>query len=159
MGGSASGSMGHMSNMGGLAACSVTDSKPMQFPLAQRRKRRVLFTQAQVSFGDEEKSFTFLFLLLTCRSFFIRSFRARVFGTMTSKVIVYRANISHKVTQFPLAVRSDHFFYFSQVCSVRALSFYFGFVKQLLPVLLLAAVNDYTFKKMRMIGRKHEKGM
>lgn len=48
MGGSASGSMGHMGNMGSLAACSVTDSKPMQFPLAQRRKRRVLFTQAQV---------------------------------------------------------------------------------------------------------------
>lgn len=48
MGGSASGSMGHMSNMGSLAACSVSDTKPMQFPLAQRRKRRVLFTQAQV---------------------------------------------------------------------------------------------------------------
>ncbi|XP_058813811.1 homeobox protein Nkx-2.1 isoform X3 [Topomyia yanbarensis] len=49
MGGSAGGSMGHaMSNMGSLAACSVTDTKPMQFPLAQRRKRRVLFTQAQV---------------------------------------------------------------------------------------------------------------
>lgn len=48
MGGSASGSMGHMGNMGSLAACSVSDSKPMQFPLAQRRKRRVLFTQAQV---------------------------------------------------------------------------------------------------------------
>lgn len=48
MGGSASSSMGHMSNMGTLAACSVTDTKPMQFPLAQRRKRRVLFTQAQV---------------------------------------------------------------------------------------------------------------
>lgn len=42
--------MGHaMSNMSSLAACSVSDSKPMQFPLAQRRKRRVLFTQAQVS--------------------------------------------------------------------------------------------------------------
>lgn len=38
-----------MNNMSGLAACSVADSKPMQFPLAQRRKRRVLFTQAQVS--------------------------------------------------------------------------------------------------------------
>lgn len=49
MGSSAGGSMGHMTNMGSLAACSVTDSKPMQFPLAQRRKRRVLFTQAQVS--------------------------------------------------------------------------------------------------------------
>lgn len=49
MGSSAGGSMGHaMSNMGSLAACSVTDTKPMQFPLAQRRKRRVLFTQAQV---------------------------------------------------------------------------------------------------------------
>lgn len=46
---SASGSMGHMGNMGGLAACSVSDAKPLQFPLAQRRKRRVLFTQAQVS--------------------------------------------------------------------------------------------------------------
>lgn len=49
MGSSAGGSMGHMGNMGSLAACSVSDSKPMQFPLAQRRKRRVLFTQAQVS--------------------------------------------------------------------------------------------------------------
>lgn len=50
MGGSAGGSMGHaMSNMSGLAACNVSDSKPMQFPLTQRRKRRVLFTQAQVS--------------------------------------------------------------------------------------------------------------
>ncbi|XP_055642288.1 homeobox protein Nkx-2.1 isoform X2 [Toxorhynchites rutilus septentrionalis] len=49
MGGSAGGTMGHaMTNMGSLAACSVTDTKPMQFPLAQRRKRRVLFTQAQV---------------------------------------------------------------------------------------------------------------
>ncbi|KPJ17026.1 Thyroid transcription factor 1 [Papilio machaon] len=34
--------------MGGLAACAGPDAKPMQFPLAQRRKRRVLFTQAQV---------------------------------------------------------------------------------------------------------------
>jgi hypothetical protein len=50
MGGSAGGSMGHaMSNMSGLTACNVSDSKPMQFPLTQRRKRRVLFTQAQVS--------------------------------------------------------------------------------------------------------------
>lgn len=49
MGSSAGGSMGHMGNMGSLAACSVSDTKPMQFPLAQRRKRRVLFTQAQVS--------------------------------------------------------------------------------------------------------------
>ncbi|XP_063232190.1 homeobox protein Nkx-2.4 [Bacillus rossius redtenbacheri] len=39
----------NMGNMTGLATCSVAgDSKPMQFPLAQRRKRRVLFTQAQV---------------------------------------------------------------------------------------------------------------
>ena len=52
MGGGAGGSMGHaMTNMSSLAACSVSDSKPMQFPLAQRRKRRVLFTQAQVSGG------------------------------------------------------------------------------------------------------------
>lgn len=49
----------NMGNMAGLSACSG-DSKPMQFPLTQRRKRRVLFTQAQVShrgfetlFGDE----------------------------------------------------------------------------------------------------------
>ncbi|KAG5679090.1 hypothetical protein PVAND_008684 [Polypedilum vanderplanki] len=49
MGGSAGSSMGHaMSNMTGLAACNVSDTKPMQFPLTQRRKRRVLFTQAQV---------------------------------------------------------------------------------------------------------------
>lgn len=46
MGGSAG---GPMTNMSGLAACNVSDSKPMQFPLTQRRKRRVLFTQAQVS--------------------------------------------------------------------------------------------------------------
>ena len=40
----------NMGNMAGLSTCSVTgDSKPMQFPLTQRRKRRVLFTQAQVS--------------------------------------------------------------------------------------------------------------
>lgn len=50
MSGGAGGGMGHaMTNMSSLAACSVSDSKPMQFPLAQRRKRRVLFTQAQVS--------------------------------------------------------------------------------------------------------------
>ncbi|XP_039968565.1 homeobox protein Nkx-2.4 isoform X2 [Bactrocera tryoni] len=48
MGGSATTSMGHMANMGSLATCNVTDSKPLQFPLTQRRKRRVLFTQAQV---------------------------------------------------------------------------------------------------------------
>jgi hypothetical protein len=49
MGGSAGGMSGHMSNMSNLAACSLSDTKPIQFPLAQRRKRRVLFTQAQVS--------------------------------------------------------------------------------------------------------------
>ncbi|XP_043206949.1 homeobox protein Nkx-2.1-like [Amphibalanus amphitrite] len=36
----------NMSNMASFGAC--TDTKPMQFPLSQRRKRRVLFTQAQV---------------------------------------------------------------------------------------------------------------
>lgn len=43
--------MGHGLNHTGmpLGACAVPDSKPMQFPLAQRRKRRVLFTQAQVT--------------------------------------------------------------------------------------------------------------
>ncbi|XP_030760613.1 homeobox protein Nkx-2.4-like [Sitophilus oryzae] len=44
--------MGHGLNaagMPGLGPCAgVPDAKPMQFPLAQRRKRRVLFTQAQV---------------------------------------------------------------------------------------------------------------
>ena len=49
MGGTATGSMGHMGNMSSLTACNVSDTKPLQFPLAQRRKRRVLFTQAQVS--------------------------------------------------------------------------------------------------------------
>ncbi|CAG9766387.1 unnamed protein product [Ceutorhynchus assimilis] len=47
----ASANMGHGLNGGmpGLGPCAgVADSKPMQFPLAQRRKRRVLFTQAQV---------------------------------------------------------------------------------------------------------------
>ena len=40
----------NVSNMSSLSACSMgPDTKPMQFPLAQRRKRRVLFTQAQVS--------------------------------------------------------------------------------------------------------------
>ncbi|CAH0550388.1 unnamed protein product [Brassicogethes aeneus] len=50
MGGTAGSNMGHGLNTGmpGLGACAVSDSKPMQFPLAQRRKRRVLFTQAQV---------------------------------------------------------------------------------------------------------------
>ena len=49
MGTSASGSMSHMGNMGSLATCAVNDAKSLQFPLTQRRKRRVLFTQAQVS--------------------------------------------------------------------------------------------------------------
>ncbi|XP_025835393.1 homeobox protein DTH-2-like, partial [Agrilus planipennis] len=48
----ASANMGHpglnTAGMPGLGACAMPDSKPMQFPLAQRRKRRVLFTQAQV---------------------------------------------------------------------------------------------------------------
>lgn len=46
-----SANMGHGLNTGmpTLGACAVPDSKPMQFPLAQRRKRRVLFTQAQVT--------------------------------------------------------------------------------------------------------------
>lgn len=49
MGSSGAGMNMNVSNMSGLSACSVGgDSKPMQFPLAQRRKRRVLFTQAQV---------------------------------------------------------------------------------------------------------------
>ncbi|XP_039283235.1 thyroid transcription factor 1 isoform X2 [Nilaparvata lugens] len=47
MGSTASASM-NMGNMSALSTCSVTDTKPMQFPLTQRRKRRVLFTQAQV---------------------------------------------------------------------------------------------------------------
>lgn len=61
MGGSAGGSMGHaMSNMSGLAGCNVSDSKPMQFPLTQRRKRRVLFTQAQVSIIDIHVTLSFI---------------------------------------------------------------------------------------------------
>lgn len=61
MGGSAGSSMGHaMSNMSGLAACNVSDSKPMQFPLTQRRKRRVLFTQAQVSIIDIHVTLSFI---------------------------------------------------------------------------------------------------
>lgn len=61
MGGSAGGSMGHaMTNMSGLTACNVSDSKPMQFPLTQRRKRRVLFTQAQVSVFEINLKFIFL---------------------------------------------------------------------------------------------------
>lgn len=47
----------NMGNMSGLSTCSVTgDAKPMQFPLAQRRKRRVLFTQAQVKHARRSKS-------------------------------------------------------------------------------------------------------
>lgn len=50
MGSSATASMNmNMGNMGALSTCGVVgDAKPMQFPLTQRRKRRVLFTQAQV---------------------------------------------------------------------------------------------------------------
>lgn len=40
--------MGNMTMSAALSSCGA-DTKPMQFPLAQRRKRRVLFTQAQVS--------------------------------------------------------------------------------------------------------------
>nr|XP_045604943.1 homeobox protein Nkx-2.4-like [Procambarus clarkii] len=38
----------NMGNMTSLSTCSMGDNKAMQFPLSQRRKRRVLFTQAQV---------------------------------------------------------------------------------------------------------------
>ncbi|KAK6639547.1 Homeobox protein Nkx-2.1 [Polyplax serrata] len=50
MGSSATASMNmNMGNMSALSTCGVVgDAKPMQFPLTQRRKRRVLFTQAQV---------------------------------------------------------------------------------------------------------------
>ncbi|XP_065212081.1 homeobox protein Nkx-2.1 [Planococcus citri] len=39
--------MSNMTMSAALTSCGA-DTKPMQFPLAQRRKRRVLFTQAQV---------------------------------------------------------------------------------------------------------------
>ncbi|XP_066964395.1 homeobox protein Nkx-2.1-like [Macrobrachium rosenbergii] len=38
----------NMGNVTSLSTCSMADNKAMQFPLSQRRKRRVLFTQAQV---------------------------------------------------------------------------------------------------------------
>jgi len=44
-----SSSMGGMpGQMGGLTGCSMDAKQHIQFPLSQRRKRRVLFTQAQV---------------------------------------------------------------------------------------------------------------
>lgn len=70
MGGSATTSMGHMANMGSLATCSVTDSKPLQFPLTQRRKRRVLFTQAQVriiSLDLKLNMFLFIFIYIVSK--------------------------------------------------------------------------------------------
>lgn len=39
----------NMGNVASLSACNVTDNKAMQFPLTNRRRRRILFTQAQVS--------------------------------------------------------------------------------------------------------------
>lgn len=50
MGSSGAGMNMNVSNMSGLGGCNMgPDVKPvMQFPLSQRRKRRVLFTQAQV---------------------------------------------------------------------------------------------------------------
>jgi hypothetical protein len=49
MGSSGAGMNMNVSNMSGLGTCNMgPDTKPMQFPLSQRRKRRVLFTQAQV---------------------------------------------------------------------------------------------------------------
>ena len=39
---------GNMGNVASLSACG-TDAKGMHFPLSHRRKRRILFTQAQVS--------------------------------------------------------------------------------------------------------------
>jgi hypothetical protein len=44
-----SGTMSSMSGqMGGLGTCSMDAKQQLHFPLSQRRKRRVLFTQAQV---------------------------------------------------------------------------------------------------------------
>lgn len=45
----------NVSGMSGLGNMGP-DTKPMQFPLAQRRKRRVLFTQAQVGPQDNRIS-------------------------------------------------------------------------------------------------------
>ena len=51
----------NMSNVTSLSTCGMGDNKTMQFPLSQRRKRRVLFTQAQVNTNFE---LYFLFLLI-----------------------------------------------------------------------------------------------
>ncbi|XP_047737975.1 homeobox protein Nkx-2.1 [Hyalella azteca] len=40
--------MGGSGNVASLSACGVGDNKAMHFPLSHRRKRRILFTQAQV---------------------------------------------------------------------------------------------------------------
>lgn len=60
MSGSPASSSMNMGNMSMSAALSSCDVKPMQFPLAQRRKRRVLFTQAQVSLAPLMSSNLFL---------------------------------------------------------------------------------------------------
>ena len=50
---------GSQMQMGGVGAalstCGMGEQKAMQFPLSQRRKRRILFTQAQVSWDWEEQ--------------------------------------------------------------------------------------------------------
>jgi len=54
MGSSGGGMNMNVSNMSSLSACSMgPDTKPMQFPMSQRRKRRVLFTQAQVRISEQ----------------------------------------------------------------------------------------------------------
>ena len=48
MRGPTTGMGGMSSQMSGLTGCSMDGKQHIQFPLSQRRKRRVLFTQAQV---------------------------------------------------------------------------------------------------------------
>ena len=56
MRGPTSGMGGMSSQMSGLAGCSMDGKQHIQFPLSQRRKRRVLFTQAQVGEVGEAQS-------------------------------------------------------------------------------------------------------
>ena len=47
------GTMGSMTGqMSSLSTCGMDSKQHLQFPLSQRRKRRVLFTQAQVGGGE-----------------------------------------------------------------------------------------------------------
>lgn len=111
MGGSGGPTGMNMSNMSMSAALSscAADSKPMQFPLAQRRKRRVLFTQAQVM------NYSFYYY------YSYHSSHIHIFIYLCMYVCIGRYNYPTKDDKILQAVRNSSLNNFSRYLSTQSL--------------------------------------